>query len=109
MKKTLTLAAAILFAAIPLTAAAQAPASSDQTSDPQRPPRSGSITQDLKNDATQAKKEIKSDAREVKKSAKSGAAKTKRKLAVAQCNDGRYSYTHHKTCNEHGGVKKRFR
>jgi Ni/Co efflux regulator RcnB len=109
MKKTLTLAAAFLFAAIPLTAAAQAPAPSDQNSDPQRPPRSGSVTQDFKNDAKQAGREIKGDARETKKSVKRGAAKTKRGLAVAQCNDGRYSYTQHKTCNKHGGVRKRFR
>ena len=109
MKKALALAAAILFAAIPLSAAAQAPAASDQTNDPQRPPRSGSLKQDIKNDGKQAKKEIKSDARETKNSIKRGAAKTKRKLAVAQCNDGRYSYTHHKTCNQHGGVQKRFR
>jgi hypothetical protein len=98
MKKALMLAAAILFAAIPLTAAAQAPAASDQNSDPQRSSGSGSVKQDIKNDA-----------HEVKKSVKEGAAKTKRALAVARCNDGRYSYTHHKTCNEHGGVQKRFR
>ena len=109
MKKTVMLAAAILFAAIPLGAAAQAPASSDPASDPQRPPRSGSLKQDIKNDAREAKSEIKSDARETKNSIKRGAAKTKRKLAVAQCNDGRYSYTRHKTCNKHGGIRERLR
>jgi hypothetical protein len=109
MKQTLTLVAVLLLAAIPLSATAQAPASSGQTADPQRPARSGSLTQDLKNDGRQAGKEIKSDAHEVKKSVKRGAAKTKRALAVAQCNDGRYSYTHHKTCNEHGGVRTRLR
>jgi hypothetical protein len=90
MKNSLTLAAAILIAAIPLSAGAQ--------DDPNRPPRSGSVKQDIKNDAHEAKEEIKSTA-----------AQTKRKLAVARCNDGRYSYTHHKTCNQHGGVKKQFR
>lgn len=107
MHKSLTFAAAMLCAAIPLGAAAQSTAGQD--SDPQRPPRSGSLKQDIKNDARQAKTEIKSDAREVKKEVKSTAKKTKRKLAVAECNDGRYSYTHHKTCNRHGGIKTRLR
>ena len=109
MKKTLSLIAAILFAAIPLSATAQSPAPSDQNSDPQRPPRSGSLKQDIKNDGRQAKQEIKSDAREVKKSVKRTAAKTKRSLAVAQCNDGRYSYTRRNTCSRHGGVRTRLR
>jgi hypothetical protein len=96
MQKSLTFAAAILCAAIPLSAAAQA--TTEQNSDPQRPPRSGSLKQDIKNDAHEVKKEVKSTAR-----------KTKRALAVAECNDGRYSYTHHKTCNHHGGVKTQLR
>lgn len=96
MQKALTFAAAILCAAMPLTAVAQATA--EQNSDPQRPPRSGSLKQDIKNDAREVKKEVKRTAK-----------KTKRKLAVAECNDGRYSYTHHKTCNHHGGVKTRLR
>jgi hypothetical protein len=94
MQKKFTLAAAVLCAAIPLCAAAQ----TDQNSDPQRPARSGSLKQDIKNDAREVKKEVKSTAK-----------KTKRKLAVAECNDGRYSYTHHKTCNHHGGIKTRLR
>ena len=103
MKKTLTLAAALLCTALPLSAGAQA------NDDPNRPPRSGSLTQDMKNDGRTAKQEIKQDARETKRSIKSTAAKTKRKLAVARCRDGRYSYTHHKTCNHHGGVATRYR
>ena len=91
MKTALMLAAAILCAAIPLTAAAQ-------SNDAERPARSGSLKQDIKNDAREAKNEVKSTTR-----------KTKRKLAVAECNDGRYSYTRHKTCNHHGGVKTRLR
>lgn len=103
MYKPLTLAAALLFAAIPLTAGAQA------NDDPNRAPRTGSLKQDMKNDARTAKQEIKEEARETKQSVKSSAAKTKRKLAVAKCNDGRYSYTQHKTCNKHGGVMTKYR
>jgi hypothetical protein len=103
MKNTLTLAAAILCAAIPMSALSQA------QDDPNRPARSGSLKQDIKNDARAAKQEIKGEARETKAKVKRGAHKTKRSLAVAECNDGRYSYTRHKTCNKHGGVKTQLR
>ena len=100
MKKPSALAAAILFAAIPVIAAAQAPESAEQQDNVRQsaPPRNKSIKQGIKNDAA-----------EVKRSFKEGAANVKRKLAVARCNDGRYSYTHHLTCNHHGGVRQRFR
>ena len=100
MKKALALAAVVLFATIPASAAAQAGESTDQKSNSQQyaQPPNDSIKQGIKNDAA-----------EVKRSVKDGAAKVKRKLAVAQCNDGRYSYTHHLTCNHHGGVRRRFR
>lgn len=111
MKKALALAAAVLFVAIAASAAAQTGESIDQKSNPQQSaqPPNDSIKQGIKNDAAQAKQGIKRGAAEVKQGVKNGAAQVKRKLAVAQCNDGRYSYTHHLTCNHHGGVKRRFR
>ena len=111
MKQAYVLAAAILFAAVPLTAGAQAPASTDQKTETQSPASSGNTTtgQGIKKDAAEAKQNIKSGAKEAGRTVKKDAAQVKRKLAVAVCNDGRYSYTHHKTCNEHGGVKTQLR
>jgi hypothetical protein len=100
MKKVLALAAVVLFAAAPLAAVAQPDPSREQRGEPQtytQPPNE-SIRQGVRNDAAQ-----------VKHSGKNGTARVKRKLAVARCNDGRYSYTHHLTCNHHGGVRTRFR
>ena len=88
MHRFLAVAMAALITAIPLNAVAQ---STDN------PPNS-STGQGIKNDAREAKREVKKTVR-----------KAKRKLAVAECNDGRYSYTHHKTCNKHGGIKQRLR
>ena len=111
MKKTLLLAAAVVVAAIAASAIAQSGESADPKSDSQQSaqPPNHSIKQGIKNDAAKAKHGIKRSAREVKQGIKNGAAKMKRELAVAQCNDGRYSYTHHLTCNHHGGVRRRFR
>jgi hypothetical protein len=81
MKKALIFVSAILYAGISLQASAQ-------STDP---------------DSNRGEKPG------VKQSIKNSAAKTKRALAVARCNDGRYSYTHHKTCNKHGGVMTRYR
>ena len=52
---------------------------------------------------------IKSGARQLKAGVKSGAQQFKRSVAVARCNNGEYSYTHHKTCNYNGGVRERLR
>ena len=100
MNRTLTLTAALLFA-IPLCASAQ--------EDPNRPPRSGSLTQDFKNDAKQAGTEIKDGAKNTANSVKEKTSKTNKKAAVAQCNDGVYSYTKKNTCSKHGGVKVRYK
>ena len=64
--------------------------------------------QGISHDAARAKQGIKSTVRGIKQGIKNGAAQAKRNLAVAQCNDGRYSCTHYRTCN-HGGVKQQFR
>ena len=101
MNKAFTLVAAAMLAASPLLASAQ--------DDPNRPPRSGSLAQDFKNDARQAGTEIKDDARKVKTGAKNKTANAKRKGAVARCNDGVYSYTRKNTCNKHGGIRTRYK
>ena len=99
MTRAIVLAAVILLAA-PVVAPAQDGESSVQRDDTQRSTQRGN---------TSVKQGIKSTAREIKQGVKGGAAKVRRGTAVAQCNDGRYSYTHHRTCNHHGGVRKRFR
>ena len=99
--KKIFLTMAVVLAAIPLCAPAQ--------DDPNRPPRSGSLTQDFKNDARQAGSEIKDDAHRAKTSVKNKTASAKRKTAVARCHDGAYSYTRKNTCNKHGGVKTRYK
>ena len=111
MRHAIVFAAAILCSVVAMTAGAQAPEPSDQKTEGQAsaPASSSATGQGIKQDAKQAKQNIKSGAKEMGQSIKSGAAQVKRKLAVAQCNDGRYSYTHHKTCNEHGGVKTQLR
>ena len=100
MNRTLTLAAALFFA-IPLCAQTQ--------EDPNRPPRSGSLTQDFKNDAKQAGAEIKGGVTHAADSVKEKTKKTTKKAAVAQCNDGVYSYTKKNTCSKHGGIKVRYK
>ena len=65
--------------------------------------------QAVKRDAREAKEGIKSGAKEFWHSVRAGAVKVKRQVAVAQCNDGEYSYTHHTTCNHHGGVRQQLR
>ncbi len=108
MKKSRALAAVMIFASMPLTAAAREDGTAGQQSGAQQSGNS-SLRQDIKNDASNAKHGIKSTARRIKEGIRNGAEKLKRDLAVAQCNDGRYSYTHHRTCNHHGGVKQQFR
>lgn len=100
MKKVLTFAAVVLCAAVPLAAVAQPDSSRERRDEPQTytQPRNESIREGVRNDAA-----------EVKDSVRNGTARAKRKLAVARCRDGRYSYTHHLTCNHHGGVRTRYR
>jgi hypothetical protein len=108
MKKSLAFVAVILFTLTPVTAAAQ---DADPSSAAQPPAQAGngSFGQGIRNDAARAREEIRRTTREIRQGIKNGAAKLKRDLAVAQCNDGRYSYTHHGTCNHHGGVRQQFR
>ncbi len=70
-------------------------------------PRNTSSGTGIKGAAREFGHSIKSGARQVKEGVKDGARQFKRAVAVAQCNDGEYSYTHHKTCNHHGGVREK--
>ena len=102
MNKFVAMAMAALIAATPLGAAAQSTGQGIKED-------AREAKREIKSDAREAKQEIKNDAREVKRSIKRSAKKVKRKVAVARCNDGRYSYTHHKTCSNHGGIRERLR
>jgi len=77
--------------------------------DPNRPPRSGSLTQDFKNEAKQAGTEIKDGAKNTANNVKGKTSKANKKAAVAQCDDGVYSYTKKNTCSKHGGIKVRYK
>ena len=68
-----------------------------------------SAGQGIKSTARDIGHGIKSGARQFKASVKSGAQQFKRTVAVARCNNGEYSYTHHKTCNHNGGVREQLR
>jgi hypothetical protein len=70
----------------------------------------------IKEDAVKAGRAIKKGAIEVGHAAvkgaqavKQGALNVKRRVAVARCKDGAYSYTTQNTCNHHGGVKERLK
>lgn len=72
-------------------------------------PRNTSVGASIKSSAREIGHGIKSGARQVKEGVKSGARQFKRSVAVARCSDGEYSYTHHLTCNHHGGVREQLR
>jgi hypothetical protein len=101
MKKSLTLVIVMFFTAV-ATAAAE------------------DVGEGIKRDASEAKQgvqrttrefkhDVKTGAHEFWQSVRAGAVTVKRQVAVAQCNDGEYSYTHHTTCNHHGGVRQQLR
>ena len=101
MNRTMTWMVAILLAGTPLYAPAQ--------DDPNRAPRSGSLSRDFKNDSRQAGAEIRDDARRATDRGRDKATNAKRKHAVARCNDGQYSYSRRNTCSGHGGIRTRVR
>lgn len=103
MKKSLTLAIVMFFTAVAAAAAEEASSQARAVR-----PANGSVSEGIKNDASAAKQGVKNTAHEVKQDAKTGWARFKRAVAVAQCNDGTYSYTHFKTCNHHNGVRQKF-
>ena len=76
---------------------------------PAAPAYNKSPREGIKSTAREFGRSVRSGAREVKEVLKNGARQFKRSVAVARCNDGEYSYTHHKTCNHHGGVREQLR
>ena len=76
---------------------------------PATPAYNTSPREGIKSTAREFGRSVKSGAREVKEALKDGARQFKRTVAVARCNDGEYSYTHHRTCNRHGGVREQLR
>ena len=108
MWKSMAGAVVIFLAAVPPVAAAQGESAFPDEAPPARS-ASAPTGQSIRNDGAGLKQGIKNTAGEVKQGFKSGAASVKRGVAVAQCNDGEYSYTHHTTCNHHGGVRHQLR
>ena len=82
---------------------------SDSGKAPAHEPRSTSPATDIKHAFVGIGHGIRDGARQFKAGVKDGAHKFKRSVAVARCNNGEYSYTHHATCNHNGGVRERLR
>jgi len=76
---------------------------------PAAPSRGTSMGTDIKNGARGIGHGIRDGARQLKAGIKDGAHQFRRSVAVARCNNGEYSYTHHETCNHNGGVRERLR
>ena len=76
---------------------------------PATPAYNTSPKEGIKSTARDFGRSVKSGARQVKQGVKDGARQFKRGVAVARCNNGEYSYTHHKTCNHNGGVREQLR
>jgi hypothetical protein len=76
---------------------------------PATPSRDTSIGTGVKNTTREIGHGFRNAAREVKEVVKSGVRQVKRGTAVAQCNDGAYSYTRDRTCSRHGGVREQLR
>jgi hypothetical protein len=102
MRMTTTLFVAIL-AALPFAASAQ-PADAGSTHNTRKP-----IIEGAKENAAEAGRAMRKSANEVADEVKRGTRATQRRVAVAVCADGKYSYTRKNTCSDHGGVKERLK
>ena len=58
---------------------------------------------------SELKTDVKKGANAVADKTKKATRATKRRVAVALCNDGAYSYTRTNTCSDHGGIKERLK
>jgi hypothetical protein len=124
MKSISILAVAASLAVLPLAANAQiaqpqnsaGPASQNQPATPTNKP----IVQGAKENAAEAGRAmkqsgseisqgVKKGAHEVADGAKKGTTAVKRRVAVAKCNDGAFSYTRTNTCSDHGGIAERLK
>ncbi|HKA43363.1 MAG TPA: hypothetical protein VKF40_15375 [Burkholderiales bacterium] len=98
--------ASVIFLAFALPAYSQV---DEPGKTPATPSRGTSLGTDIKNAARGIGHGIRTGARQFKAGVKDGALQFKRSIAVARCNNGEYSYTHHKTCNHNGGVREQLR
>jgi hypothetical protein len=80
-----------------------------QTRDPGERQTTKSVVQGAKDNAAEAGRAARESGREVKAEVKKGTRAAKRRVAVAMCNDGKYSYTRTNTCSDHGGIKERLK
>ena len=99
-------AAFVIFFALACPAYAQ---DRDPGDAPATPTYSTSPKEGIKSTAREFGRSVKSGARQVKEGFKEGGRQFRRSVAVARCNNGEYSYTHHKTCNHNGGVREQLR
>ena len=104
--KSIHIAVSVIFFALACPAHSE---EGEPGSTPVAPSRGTSVGTDVKNGARGIGHGIRSGARQLKAGIKDGARQFKRSVAVAQCNNGEYSYTHHKTCNHNGGVREQLR
>jgi hypothetical protein len=102
MRITATLCIAIL-AALPFAASAQ-PVDAGSTNNTRKP-----IIEGAKENAAEAGRAMRKSANEVADGVKRGTRATERRVAVAVCADGAYSYTHKNTCSDHGGIRERLK
>jgi hypothetical protein len=99
---TVTLLAAAL-AALPLAAGAQ-PVDAGATHNSRKP-----ILEGAKENAAEAGRAMRKSANEVADGVQRGARAVQRRVAVAVCADGAFSYTHRSTCSDHGGIRERLK
>jgi hypothetical protein len=100
------------FAALVIFFALACPAYSqerDRGDAPATPAYNTSPKEGIKSTARDFGRSVKSGFRQVKETFKEGGRQFKHGVAVARCNNGEYSYTHHKTCNHNGGVREQLR
>jgi hypothetical protein len=104
--KSAHIAASVIFLALACPVHAE---EGEPGSAPAIPSSDTSIGAGIRNATREIGHGFRNAAREVKEVVKTGVRQVKRGTAVAQCNDGEYSYTRERTCSDHGGVKEQFR
>jgi hypothetical protein len=115
-----TLIALAFILSLPLAAAAQTTGEpggpvSGETTKPGRPLIEGAResaadgAKAVRKSAAEVSEGVKKGAKAVSEGAQKGTKAVKRRVAVAVCNDGKYSYTQTNTCSDHGGIKERLK
>ena len=104
--KSIAIAVSVIFSAFASPGYAQ---QDEQGRASAAPSRGTSVGTDIKNAFRGIGHGIRDGAHQLKAGVKDGAHQFRRSVAVARCNNGEYSYTHHETCNHNGGVRERLR